>query len=77
MLNDPADILITIKNALRQRSDHIVIVTYDKMDSELELPAGSTKQYISEAAQQTNHKIVNQGSTMIELQKLPTRLIRG
>ncbi len=73
MLTDKGDILIELKKDLRNSTSNQLTIIYDEMDTKLNLISGSTKGYIKEAAQGTDFKIGDEGSTRIELYKLPKR----
>lgn len=79
MITDKDDIIIELKNYLRNSSSNRLTIIYEEADEALMLVSGSTKEYIKEAAKQTNYKVDSEGSTRIELYRKPKqiRLVRG
>lgn len=69
MLTDKGDILIELKNELKNSNSNRLTIIYEEMDEKLNLISGSTKEYIKEAAEGANYKVGVEGSTRIELYK--------
>src|SRR6266498_1178965 len=64
---DKNDILIAIRQHLRQQGSRTFVITYAEVDRECHLPPGSTEQHIGQAVQETNIEIISKGSTRAEL----------